>query len=296
MHVFVTGASGFVGAAVVRELLEHGHTVTGLARSDAAAASVEAAGARVLRGSLEDHASLRRGAAEADGVIHLGFHHDFSRFAESCVLDQRAIEAIGAALAGSQRPLLVTSGVALVSPGQLATEAAGFRPVEPAFPRASEAATAALVARGVCASVVRLAPTVHGMGDHGFVPMLADVARKKGVSAYVGAGENRWPAVHRLDAARLYRLALELGAAGARYHAVAEEGVPFRDIAGAIGAALDLPVRSVAQDDAAAHFGWFAGFAGADMPSSSAETQRVLGWTPRERGLLDDVRTAGYLG
>jgi nucleoside-diphosphate-sugar epimerase len=211
------------------------------------------------------------------------------------VLDQRAIEAIGAALAGSQRPLLVTSGVALVSPGQLATEAAGFRPVDAAFPRASEAATAALVARGVRASVVRLAPSVHGMGDHGFVPMLADVARNKGVSAWVGAGENRWPAVHRFDAARLYRLALELGETGARYHAVAEEGVPFRDIADAIGAALDLPVRSVAQDDAAAHFGWFAGFARGDMPASSAETRRVLGWAPQERGLIEDVRAAGYL-
>jgi nucleoside-diphosphate-sugar epimerase len=295
MHVFVTGASGFVGAAVVKELLEHGHTVTGLARSSAAAASVEAAGARVLRGSLEDHDSLRRGVAEADGVIHLGFHHDFSRFAESCVLDQQAIEAIGAALAGSQRPLLVTSGVALVSPGQLATEAAGFKPVDAAFPRASEAATAALVARGVRASVVRLAPSVHGMGDHGFVPMLADVARTRGVSAWVGAGGNRWPAVHRFDAARLYRLALELGETGARYHAVAEEGVPFLDIAGAIGAALDLPVRSVAQADAAAHFGWFAGFAGADMPASSDATRQVLGWAPRECGLLEDVRAAGYL-
>jgi nucleoside-diphosphate-sugar epimerase len=284
MRVFVTGASGFVGAAVVKELLEHGHSVAGLARSDAAAANVAAMGAHVVLGSLEDHDSLRRGVAEADGVIHLGFHHDFSRFAASCVLDQRAIAAIGAALEGSQRPLLVTSGVALVSPGRLATEADGFKPVAPDFPRASEAATAA-----------RLAPSVHGMGDHGFVTMLADVARAKGSAGYVGEGANRWPAVHRFDAARLYRLALELGQIGARYHAIAEEGVAFRDIAGAIGAGLDLPVRSVNEDDAAAHFGWFAMFAGADIPASSAETKRVLGWAPRERGLIEDISAAGYL-
>ena len=294
MRVFVTGASGFVGSAVVKELLEHGHTVVGLARSDAAAANVAAVGAQVLRGSLEDHDSLRRGVAEADGVIHLGFLHDFAHFAASCVLDQRAIEVMGAALEGSQRPLLVTSGVALVAPGRLATEADGFKPVAPAFPRASEAATAALVERGVRASVVRLAPSVHGMGDHGFVPMLADVARGKGVSAYIGAGANRWPAVHRFDAACLYRLALELGAGGARYHAVAEEGVAFREIAGAIGTGLGLPVASVAQDDAAAHFAWFAMFAGADIPASGDETRRVLGWEPRERGLIADITAAGY--
>lgn len=292
MHVFVTGASGFIGSAVVQELLENGHTVSGLARSAASAASIEAAGAQVVHGSLEDHDSLRRGVAAADGVIHLGFNHDFSRFAENCELDRRAIEAIGAALEGSTRPLVTTSGVALLAPGQLALEAAGFKAVSAAFPRASEAATAALVERGVNASLVRLAPSTHGMGDYGFVPMLADVARKQGLSAYISDGTNRWPAVHRLDAARLYRLALERGAMGARYHAIAEEGVAFREIAAAIGDSLGLPVQGVA--DAAAHFGWFAMFAGCDMPASSAETQRLLGWTPREVGLIADLRTAGY--
>lgn len=294
MRVFVTGASGFVGAAVVQELLEHGHSVLGLARSDAAAAGVAAAGATVVRGSLEDHDSLRRGVAAADGVIHLGFLHDFANFAASCELDRRAIEALGAALAGTQRPLLVTSGVALVSPGRLATEADGFKPVAPDFPRASEAAAAKLVAQGVHASVVRLPPSVHGMGDHGFVPMLADVARARGVSAYVGAGANRWPATHRRDAARVFRLALAQGGIGARYHPVAEEGVAFRAIAEAIGAGLGLPVRSVSEEDAAAHFGWFARFAGADMPASGEETRRLLGWAPREKGLIEDVRAAGY--
>jgi len=294
MHVFVTGASGFVGAAVVKELLEHGHTVLGLARSEDSAAKVAALGATVLRGSLEDHASLQRGVAEADGVIHLGFNHDFSKFVENCALDRRAIDAIGTALAGSQRPLLTTSGLANLAPGQLATEAIGFKPVSSSYPRASEEVTGQLVARGVRASVVRLAPSVHGMGDHGFVPMLAGFARSSGFSAYIGDGASRWPAVHRFDAARLYRLALEHGAGGMRYHAIADEGVPFRDIATAIGDNIGLPVRSVAAADAAAHFTWFAMFAAMDAPASSEETQRVLGWAPKERGLLDDLRAPGY--
>lgn len=294
MHVFVTGASGFVGAAVVKELLEHGHTVLGLARSEDSAAKVAALGATVLRGSLEDHASLQRGVAEADGVIHLGFNHDFSKFVENCALDRRAIDAIGTALAGSQRPLLTTSGLANLAPGQLATEAIGFKPVSSSYPRASEEVTGQLVARGVRASVVRLAPSVHGMGDHGFVPMLAGFARSSGFSAYIGDGASRWPAVHRFDAARLYRLALEHGAGGMRYHAIADEGVPFRDIATAIGDNIGLPVRSVAAADAAAHFTWFAMFAAMDAPASSEQTRRVLGWVPSERGLLDDLRAPGY--
>jgi nucleoside-diphosphate-sugar epimerase len=294
MRVFVTGASGFIGTAVVKELLEHGHTVLGLARSEEAAAHIAALGATVLRGSLEDHASLQRGAAEADGVIHLGFNHDFSKFGENCALDRRAIEAIGAALEGSERLLLTTSGLSNLAPGQLATEATAPKPVSSSFPRASEDVTGQLVARGVCASVVRLAPSVHGMGDHGFVPMLAGIARSTGFSAYIGDGASRWPAVHRFDAARLYRLALEHGAGGMRYHAVAEEGVPFHDIAAAIGDSLGLPVRSVAPADAAAHFTWFAVFAAMDAPASNEETQRVLGWAPSERGLIDDLRAPGY--
>lgn len=266
----------------------------GLARSDTAAASVAVLGATVVRGSLEDHDSLRRGVAQSDGVIHLGFNHDFSKFAANCALDGRAIEVIGSALAGSQRPLLTTSGMALLAPGRLATEGLGFKPVSNTSPRASEEMTARLAARGVRASVVRLPPSVHGMGDHGFVPMLAGFARARGFSAYIGEGQNRWPSVHRFDAARLYRLALELGASGARYHAIGEEGVPFRAIASAIGNGVGLPVQSVAPQDAAAHFTWFALFAGMDAPASGEETRRVLGWEPIECGLLADLRTAGY--
>jgi nucleoside-diphosphate-sugar epimerase len=295
MRVFVTGATGFVGSAVVRELVAAGHDVLGLARSEEGAGALAATGATVLRGALENLDSLRRGAAEADGVIHTGFVHDFSRFAESCETDRRAITAMGEALEGSGRPLLVTSGLAVLRSGPLATEADAPRPPAASLPRVSEQAAAALAGRGVRPAVVRLPPTVHGAGDHGFVPILIAIARQKGVSAYVGEGGNRWAAVHRADAAVVYRLALEEQAAVPRYHAVAEEGVPFRAIAEAIGRGLGLPVVSKSEEEAAEHFGWFAHFAQFDAPASAALTQQRLVWRPREPELIADM-AAHYFG
>jgi nucleoside-diphosphate-sugar epimerase len=293
MRVFLTGATGFVGSAIVPELIAAGHQVIALARSDAGAKALAAAGAEVHRGDLEDLDSLRSGAAAADAVIHTGFIHDFTRYKEVCETDRRAIEALGSALAGSGRPLLVTSGTALISPGRLATEDMA-RAADSTLPRVSEETAASFAPRGVRVSTIRLSPSVHGDGDHGFVPTLIRVAREKGVSAYVGDGLNRWTAVHRLDTARLYLLALEKGAVGARYHGVAEEGIAFRDIAAAIGRGLKIPVVSKSPEEAAKHFGWFAHFAALDCPASSKLTQERLGWRPTQLTLIEDLERGTY--
>jgi len=292
MRVFVTGSTGFIGTAVVRELIDAGHQVLGLARSDAGAKSLIAAGADAHRGSLEDLESLRSGATAADGVIHTAFIHDFSNYGPAAEADRRAIETLGGVLAGSDRPLIVTSGTLLAQPqASLATEEDA---PNPSFPRKSEAAALALAARGVRASVLRLPPSVHGNGDHGFVPRLISIAQEKGVSAYIGDGLNRWPAVHRLDAAHLYRLVLEKGTAGASYHGVADEGVATREIAEVIGRQLNVPVVSKSREEAADHFGWLAHFFGIDSPASSTLTQERLGWRPVQPGLIADLKAEHY--
>jgi len=286
VQVFVTGASGFIGSAVVTELLDAGHQVVGLARSATSADALTAAGAQVHPGSLDDRDSLRQGAAAADGVIHLAFNHDFENYAGAADTDRLAIETLGDALAGSNRPLVVAAGIVGLQTDTVATEGDDL---EPGTPRLSEAAALPLAERGIRVSVVRLAPTVHGQGDYGFVPRLIDIAREKGVSAYPGEGTNRWPAVHRRDAARLFRAALESAPPGARLHAVAEEGVPTREIAAVIGRRLDLPVQSVPADQVFDHFGWLGAFFGRDAAASSELTRATLNWTPTGPTLLDDL-------
>jgi nucleoside-diphosphate-sugar epimerase len=293
MRVFVTGASGFIGSALVPELLSAGHRVLGLARSDAAAAALAAAGADVHRGNLEDPRSLRAGAAECDGVAHLGFIHDFEHYEAAARTDLRAIETMGAVLEGSGRPLVISSGVMGLQPGWVATEEVPFD--RKAHPRSANAIEAlALAQRGVRVSAVRLAPTVHGPNDHGFVARLVAIAREKGVSGYVGDGANRWPAVHRLDAASLFRLALEKAPAGAVLHGVAEEGVPARTIAEVIGAKLGLPAVSIAREAADGHFGWLGRFFAIDQPASNAIARETMGWTPTQPGLIDDLEAGHY--
>lgn len=294
MRVFVTGATGFIGSAIVQELIHAGHQVLGLARSDKAVASLAAAGAEAHRGDLEDLDSLRRGAKAADGVIHAGFIHDFARFAAVCEVDERAIEALGAALVGSNKPLIVTAGVSLLRQDRPATEQDAPPPVSASYPRGSERAADKVAAMGVRVSVVRLSPSVHGDGDYGFVPMLVKMAREKGVSAYVGDGMNSWTAVHRFDAARLYRLALDNASTGRRFHGVAEQAIAFRDIAAVIGKHLDIPVVSKSPQEAAGHFTWFTHFAAMNCPASNEQTRQLVGWEPKEVGLIKDLDRDSY--
>ncbi|MER6221624.1 SDR family oxidoreductase [Streptomyces sp900105755] len=296
MRVFVTGGSGFIGSAVIPELLGAGHRVLALARSEKSAGALRAAGADVHRGSLDDPGDLARAAAGTDGVIHLAFNHDaFPDLTRAAEADLRVIEAVGSALEGSDRPFVVTSGtMMLASVDGVATEE--DTPVAGTYRADPDLAALALARRGVRSAVVRLAPSVHGRGDQGFVPRLIDVAREKGVAAYVGDGTNRWPAVHRLDAARLFRLALESAPAGTGLHGAADEGVPFKDIAAAIGSGLGVPVRSIPADEAQAHFGWLATVAAVDNATSSERTRNLLGWKPEQPGLIADLEAGHYFG
>ena len=300
MRVFVTGASGWIGSAVVPELIGAGHQVVGLARSDAAAAALAAAGALVERATLDDLDRLAGAARASDGVIHTAFKHDIAfsgDFQGAADADRRAIDTLGEALAGSDRPLVIASGTAGLAPGTLATEDSFGDPASPASPRAlNEQAALALAADGVRACSVRLPPSVHGAGDHGFMARLVGIARTTGVSGYIGAGSNRWPAVHRLDAAHLFRLAVEGAPAGSVLHAVGDEGVPIRAVAEVIGRHLSLPVVAVSPEEAGRHFGFLAGFLAADIPASSALTRQRMGWEPVQPGLLDDLEQGHYFG
>jgi nucleoside-diphosphate-sugar epimerase len=297
MRVFVTGATGFIGSAVVRELLGTGHQVTGLARSDKAVAAVAAAGAEVFRGSLEDTGGLKRAAADADGVIHTGYIHDFSPTANpaaAAAVDGNAIAAFGEALAGSGKPLVVAAALPPPAPGQVATEDLRA-PENPHYPRVSERAAIPLAGRDVRVSAVRLPPSVHGEGDPHFVTAFIRIARATGLSAYIGDGANVWPAVHRRDAARLFRLALEQAPAGTLLNAIGDEGVPFREVAETIGRHLDVPVKSLTAEEARGHFGGpFAAFAAFDVPASSERTQERFGWRPVEPGLIADLDQGHY--
>ncbi|MGA3154392.1 MAG: SDR family oxidoreductase [Streptosporangiaceae bacterium] len=304
MRVFVTGASGWIGSAVVPELIGAGHQVTGLARSDASAAALTAAGAQVHRGSLDDLDTLRSAAAESDGVIHLAFKHDIAfsgDFQGAADADRRAVEVIGEALAGSDRPFVIASGTLGLTPGRLATERDGHQAISadlagggPQTRHATAELVLSMASAGVRSSIMRLPPTNHGEGDHGFMATLVAIARAKGVAGYLGDGSSRWPAVHRLDSARLFRLAVERAPAGSTLHAVADQGVPIRDIAEVIGSHLDVPVSAISPDDAAGHFTWLAGFIGIDNPTSSELTRELLGWQPTQPGLIEDLDKGHY--
>lgn len=296
MHVFLTGASGFVGSAILNELLNNGHQVLGLVRSDDAVRKLEAAGATPLQGDVNDTELLRKGAAASDAVIHTAFNHDFSQFKASCEADRKVIETLGQALAGTDKPLVITTGMGLLRYDRPVNEDDVLNVKSDQIPRAAtdEAAHAA-AANGVDVYLMRLPPSVHGAGDHGFVPMVIGMAKEKGESAYIGDGSNQWPAVHRFDAAVLYRLVVEQRPSLKVLHAVAEEGIPFREIAAAIGAGLGLPVVSKTGESAAAHFTWFQHFASIGCVASSERTREILGWQPVEPGLLADIYSAGYL-
>lgn len=295
MRVFITGATGWVGSAVVKELIAAGHEVSGLVRSQANADALAKAGGRPILGSMSDLDVLRGSAAQADGVIHTAFGLDMSKIAEMSAEDRQAIETFSDVLLGSDRPLIVAGGIGIYPRGEIFTEEMSIGPVIPAFPRATEQTTLAMAERGVRATVVRLPRSVHGIGErHGFIPQLASLAREKGISAYVEEGENLWPSVHRLDAARVFRLALEQGAAGGPFHAVAEQGIPYRQIAEVIGRQFQLPAVSLSQEEASAHFGMMAMFIGGNGPASSEHTRERLGWAPQEPGLLADISQPEY--